>query len=198
MHASDPHLAVDQVPGLWYLAGLHSEEGLDVVGVTYGGGPFVVMGHNREIAFSFTVASVDVIDYVGDRPAFFCDARRVLRPGGRLFTVTDSEEDIARRRPLSSHFPETVAVELARYPRMATLRSELEGAGFDVSEQQVELAYRLTDVEPYRVRAFSALGVIPEDSFRRGLERLEAELAAGAVPALSLYTLLWAHRPIHR
>jgi penicillin amidase len=69
LHASDPHLSVDQVPGLWYLAGLHSEEGLDVVGVTYAGAPFVVMGHNQHIAFSFTVASVDLIDYYDDAPA---------------------------------------------------------------------------------------------------------------------------------
>jgi penicillin amidase len=69
LHASDPHLSIDQVPGLWYLAGLHSEEGLDVVGVTYGGAPFVVMGHNADVAFSFTVASVDLIDYYDDAPS---------------------------------------------------------------------------------------------------------------------------------
>jgi penicillin amidase len=68
LHAADPHLSIDQVPGLWYLAGLHSEEGLDIVGVTYGGAPFVVMGHNADIAFSFTVASVDLIDYYHDAP----------------------------------------------------------------------------------------------------------------------------------
>jgi penicillin G amidase len=67
LHESDPHLAIDQIPGLWYLAGLHSDEGLNVVGVTYAGGPFVVMGHNDAIAFSFTVASVDLIDYYDDR-----------------------------------------------------------------------------------------------------------------------------------
>lgn len=69
LHASDPHLSIDQAPGLWYLAGLHSEEGLDVVGVTYGGAPFVVMGHNADVAFSFTVSSVDLIDYYDDAPA---------------------------------------------------------------------------------------------------------------------------------
>ncbi|HYH07051.1 MAG TPA: penicillin acylase family protein [Thermoanaerobaculia bacterium] len=69
MHAADPHLSIDQVPGLWYLAGLHSAEGLNVVGVTYGGAPFVVMGHNADIAFSFTVASIDLIDYYSDAPA---------------------------------------------------------------------------------------------------------------------------------
>lgn len=68
LHAADPHLSIDQAPGLWYLAGLHSDEGLNVVGVTYGGAPFVVMGHNADIAFSFTVASVDLIDYYDDAP----------------------------------------------------------------------------------------------------------------------------------
>src|ERR1041384_2361524 len=68
LHASDPHLSIDQVPGLWYLAGMHSEEGLNVIGVTYGGAPFVVMGHNDAIAFSFTVASIDIIDYYEDAP----------------------------------------------------------------------------------------------------------------------------------
>jgi len=67
LHAADPHLSVDQAPGLWYLAGLHSEEGLNIVGATYAGAPFVVMGHNDDIAFSFTVASVDVIDTYDDR-----------------------------------------------------------------------------------------------------------------------------------
>jgi penicillin G amidase len=69
LHAADPHLSIDQAPGLWYLAGLHSEEGLNIVGVTYGGAPFVVMGHNADIAFSFTVASVDLIDYYDDAPS---------------------------------------------------------------------------------------------------------------------------------
>lgn len=68
MHASDPHLSIDQVPGLWYLAGVHSAEGLNALGVTSAGLPFVAMGHNSEIAWSFTVASVDLIDYYDDKP----------------------------------------------------------------------------------------------------------------------------------
>lgn len=68
LHAADPHLSIDQAPGLWYLAGIHSGEGLNVVGVTYAGAPFVVMGHNADVAFSFTVASVDLIDYYDDEP----------------------------------------------------------------------------------------------------------------------------------
>jgi ubiquinone/menaquinone biosynthesis C-methylase UbiE len=67
------------------------------------------------------IFSVDVIHHVEDRLAFFREAFRVLAPGGSLCTATDSEDDIRRRVPLSSHFPETVAVELRRYPAIATL-----------------------------------------------------------------------------
>lgn len=63
IHASDPHLNVSSVPGFWYIAGLHSNDGTNVLGVTTPGIPSVVMGHNAQIAYAFTVAAVDVIDY---------------------------------------------------------------------------------------------------------------------------------------
>lgn len=139
--------------------------------------------------------SVDVIHHVADRAAAFAEAMRVLAPGGTLCTATDSEEDIRRRRPLSSHFPETIAVELARYPAVATLHGELTAAGFaDIRVEQVELAYLLTDPTPYRERTFSSLHLIPDETFARGLARLESEMAAGPIAALSLYTLVWARR----
>lgn len=140
--------------------------------------------------------NVDVIHHVADRPAFFREALRVLAPGGRICTATDSEEDIARRRPLSSHFPETIAYELARYPKIGTLREEMAAAGFEAIETgHVELEYPLTDVQPYRDRAYSSLHLIPAEAVERGVARLEAELASGPVPALSLYTLLWGAKP---
>ncbi|MEM1081330.1 MAG: penicillin acylase family protein [Pseudomonadota bacterium] len=63
LHASDPHLDYTMAPGLWYAAGLHAEEGLNVVGVTPPGLPFVAMGHNGQIAFAFTVAPVDLYEW---------------------------------------------------------------------------------------------------------------------------------------
>ncbi|MFM9105250.1 MAG: class I SAM-dependent methyltransferase [Chloroflexota bacterium] len=138
------------------------------------------------------VYSCDVIHHVKDRPAFFAEALRVLRPGGRLCTVTDSHHDIARRIPLSSHFPETVAIELARYPSIGTLASEMMAAGFGgIFEEHAEQPYPLNDISGYRDRAYSSLHLIDEAAFAAGIARLEDDLASGPIAAVSLYTLLW-------
>ncbi|GAB4184114.1 MAG: penicillin acylase family protein [Calditrichia bacterium] len=63
LHESDPHLIINQIPNFWYLAGMHSNEGIDFIGVTLPGLPFGVMGRTQKVAFAFTVASVDIVDY---------------------------------------------------------------------------------------------------------------------------------------
>jgi ubiquinone/menaquinone biosynthesis C-methylase UbiE len=138
------------------------------------------------------VMSTDVIHHVGDRDAYFGEAARVLRPGGRLVTVTDSHDIIPRRRPLSSHFPETVHVELQRYPPVPRLLEEMAHAGF-VEHRVVDVSrnYDLDDIQAYRDRAFSSLLLIEDNAVRRGIDRLEADLARGPIPCVSLYTMVW-------
>lgn len=139
------------------------------------------------------VFSVDVIHHVGDRPAYFREAFRVLRPSGRTCTVTDSAADIRGRVPLSSHVPERIPVELARYPAIGTLTAELAAAGFrDIATAGVARAYALTESTAYRNLAFSSLHLISREAVSSGLARLPAALARGPVAANSRYTLVWA------
>lgn len=141
------------------------------------------------------VYSVDVIHHVEDRRTFFQEAYRVLKAVGRLCTVTDSEWIIRHRHPLAVCFPETVPVELERYPRIAQLRDLMERVGFGaLSEQMVEFPYKLTEAQAYRDKAFSALHLISEEAFQRGVERLEQDLRAGPIPCVSCYTLLWGKK----
>ena len=143
------------------------------------------------------VLSTDVIHHIGDRDAFFGEALRVLRPGGQIVTVTDSHDDIPLRRPLSSHFPETIPVELERYPPVPRLLEEMARAGFTAPRQtHASREYDLVDIQGYRERAFSSLLLIAEDAFQQGIARLEADLTRGPIPCLSLYTLLWGTKPV--
>ena len=141
------------------------------------------------------VFSVDVIHHVQDRDAYYREALRVLRPGGKICTVTDSEDIIRKREPLANYFPETVAVELGRYPTMLELRGLMESAGFQgYHETLVELRTELKDLRPYREKAFSSLMLISEEAHQRGMDRLEADFGRGAVTWLSRYILLWGTR----
>jgi SAM-dependent methyltransferase len=138
------------------------------------------------------VFSVDVIHHVTDRSACFRETYRVLARGGKACTVTDSEWIIRHRRPLAVYFPETVEPELKRYPPIFELRGLMEQAGLGwMNEQSVEFSYQLTDIQAYRDRTFSALHLIPEDAFRRGIERMERDLCAGPILCVSRYVLLW-------
>jgi len=142
------------------------------------------------------VFSVNVIHHVGDRGRSFREAVRVLRHGGRVCTVTDSEWVIRHRQPLSVFFPETVAVDLARYPRIHEIRAGMQEAGFaEVAEETVEFASEVRDIGPFQDKAFSCLRLIPEDAYRRGIERMEKDLLAGPIVGVSRYTLVWGVKP---
>jgi ubiquinone/menaquinone biosynthesis C-methylase UbiE len=138
------------------------------------------------------VFSVDVIHHVGDRTAYFREAHRVLKPRGRVCTVTDSEWIIRHRQPLATYFPETVEADLERYPRIAELRQVMEQAGFGgIAEDTVEIRYDLVDAQPYRDRAFSCLRLISDEAFHRGMQRMERDLRTGPVQCVPRYLLLW-------
>lgn len=159
----------------------------------------VIEGRAERLAFPDAeldlVYSVDVIHHVGDRSAAFGETFRVLRPGGTACVVTDSEWMI-RNRLQSLYFPETIEVELARYPSIATLRAELAHAGFGaLREQSVERSYEITDAAAYRAKAFSSLLYISDQAFEGGLARLESDLKRGPLQKTSRYMMLWATKP---
>ncbi|HEY6725067.1 MAG TPA: class I SAM-dependent methyltransferase [Polyangiaceae bacterium] len=139
------------------------------------------------------VFCVDVIHHVTDRQAFFAEARRVLCASGTLCIVTDSEDIIRSRVPLSSYFPETVEVELQRYPAIAELRGLASSAGFRTwRESRVVTEGVLSSAEAYEAKACSALHLISASAFDAGLRRLKADLARQPLRTVSRYALLWA------
>jgi penicillin amidase len=65
--AGDPHLAFS-FPGIWYLARIDLP-GRVLAGATAPGVPFLVLGHNGKIAWTFTTTGADVQDIFIETPA---------------------------------------------------------------------------------------------------------------------------------
>ena len=77
--ANDPHLG-HGAPGIWYEVHLKTPT-QDVTGVTIPGLPFVVLGHNRDIAWGFTNVMLDGADFFAEK----------LRPGSPREVMSHGE-----------------------------------------------------------------------------------------------------------
>ena len=140
-----------------------------------------------------------MIHHLGDKPKFYREAARISRDGGLLCTVTDSEDIIRHREILSGYFPETVDVDVARYPRISRLKEWMAEAGFgDLATVTVEEPYEITNAQPFCDRAFSALLLIPEEAWRTGLEYLERDLKQEPIRGSSRYICLWGRKGVRR
>ena len=142
------------------------------------------------------IFSVDVIHHMEGHLEYFQEAFRTLKSGSRICTVTDSEWILRNRQPLATHFPETIEVELARYPRIPYLTRLMRKAGFtDIQDCLVEYSFNMEDIQAFRDRAYSSLHLISEEAFQRGITRLEEELdEKGHIQNISRYTLLWGSK----
>jgi len=88
--ANDPHLQIE-FPGVWYEMHLVAA-GLDVIGVSIPGVPFVILGHNGRIAWGVTNTGADVQDLYIER---FDLARRRYYSGGQWVPVDVTTTPIA-------------------------------------------------------------------------------------------------------
>lgn len=136
------------------------------------------------------VFNVDVIHYITDLSIFFGEARRVLKKGGTLLIATDSEEDL-QSRSLTYFFPESLAHELARYPKAAALYDAAIGARLRVLGAETIQGTRKIDdayIASLAIKCSSALRLISDAAHQRGLERVRQAQAQGQ-SWLSLYTI---------
>ncbi|HEX2206969.1 MAG TPA: penicillin acylase family protein [Longimicrobium sp.] len=77
--ANDMHLAL-RAPAIWYLAALHGGE-FNVVGMTLPGVPVVVAGHSDRVAWGYTNAMVDDVDFFVEQ-VDSANPNRYLTPSG--------------------------------------------------------------------------------------------------------------------
>ena len=138
------------------------------------------------------VMLVSMLHHVEDPAAALAEARRILRPGGRLALMAFTREDVEDLW-LSDYWPSTRAWIVASHPSLAELLALLPGA------RTLEVIYR--DLEDGSLAALSAFPELTADPrwhrqtsyFERlqrdhpeeleaGLQRLRDDLENGTAP----------------
>lgn len=115
------------------------------------------------------VLVVNALHHFGDVEAFVSEARRVLRPGGRLLTIGLDPNAGSDEWYVYDHFPGTLDTDRDRYPAAGTIREAMTNAGFQAVESFV--AQRWSDTvdaswlldDPGRVRRSCSQLVLLDD-----------------------------------
>jgi penicillin amidase len=131
--ANDTHLTL-RAPSLWYLAAIHGG-GIDVAGMQIPGVPVVIIGHNTRVAWGFTNAMVDDVDFYVEE----IDPRDPTR-----YRTRDGWAQLAVRPETIQVKGEPPAIQRVRTTRHGPILSDVERerAGKRV------LAMRWTALEP--------------------------------------------------
>jgi SAM-dependent methyltransferase len=138
------------------------------------------------------VMLVSMLHHVEDPPAALAEARRILKPRGRLALMVFTREDISDLW-LADYFPSTRAWMTESHRTEAQLLAHLPGA------RRIEIVYRdLQDASLAALAGHPELVADPcwhrqtsyfdrldrdhADELREGLERLRADIAEGRAP----------------
>jgi penicillin amidase len=160
MLANDPHLGFS-LPSIWYTAHLVAP-GLNVIGVTFAGFPYTVIGHNDRIAWGLTNMQADAIDYFIEKTDSTQPGRYFYRDTWR--EISRLEEDV----PVRGEKPAHLVIE-------STVHGPL------VTTHGVRLALCWTGLGPtFEVLSFARLDTA------RGLADYRAALGDLTVPALNV------------
>ncbi len=101
--AGDPHLAFG-FPGLWYLTRI-DVPGLSLAGATAPGLPFLVLGHNGHIAWTFTTTGADTADVFEE--TVLPDGKYQTPDGPSPFVTRQERIRVRGRKPVTITVRET-------------------------------------------------------------------------------------------
>lgn len=138
------------------------------------------------------VMLVSMLHHVDDRPRALAEARRVLRPGGRLAVMLFTREDIAGDASVD-YFPSSRAWMDETHPSLRELLDALPGArrialvyedaiDGSVAALMAQPELLLDPARRTQTSFFERMQRDHPDELRAGLQRLESDLHAGRAP----------------
>jgi penicillin G amidase len=142
--ANDPHLAYS-APGVWYLARIKTPA-LDLAGATLPGMPFVIIGHNDNIAWGFTSTGGDDEDLFIERLDPANPAEYETETGPRPFVTREERIKVRGGTPVILHVRATrhgpVISDLAGY-KVGDDMLALEATWLDGDDQTPQAIWQL-------------------------------------------------------
>jgi len=148
-----------------------------------------------------TAMLILVLQHIDDEPAAISEARRALKPGGRLLIATVSHSRI--RRHITKLFPGLVKIDLDRFMPVPEIRWHLRDQKFTSIRQHIMRTDKKTEtvenlVDRFRRRYISTLALVPEKDFENNLATFENRLRkqyGSQVETDVEITFIEAHKP---
>jgi ubiquinone/menaquinone biosynthesis C-methylase UbiE len=128
------------------------------------------------------IFAINAFHHFGDKRAFVGEARRVLKPAGRLLTIGLDPHTGLDQWWVYEYFPAALDADRERYPPTSTIRDFLTNAGFVNATTAV--AQHIPATKPFAEaleqgvldrQSTSQLMVISDADYDRGRRRLEDE-----------------------
>lgn len=118
-----------------------------------------------------------LLHHVNDMRRVLSECRRLLRPGGVCLIRTTAHEQMDTM-PVYRFFPKAYEIDRRRLPSVDIIEEELRRAGFQNVWHETVTQELVSSVEAYldkvRNKNISALTLISEEDFAKGLARMEA------------------------